>query len=49
MINTILMGQAKPEGKAKQARVIPDKPRRVPVYDDFGEIIRWVWSDTSER
>lgn len=21
------------------------RPQRVPVYDDFGEVIRWVWQE----
>ena len=24
------------------------KPRKVPVYDDFGEIVRWVWREPED-
>jgi len=30
----------------KRPPTIKAKPRKkIPVYDDFGEILRWVWSD----
>ena len=31
--------------KRTPPRLKPAKPRRIPLYDDFGEIIRWVWKE----
>lgn len=27
------------------AKKRPSKPKKVPIYDDFGEILRWEWRD----
>lgn len=40
-----LEARRKPAPSAKRKRPTPPVPRRIPVYDDFGEIIRWVWEE----
>lgn len=32
--------------KKSPARKNQPQPQRVPVYDDFGEVIRWVWRES---
>ena len=31
--------------KASSVKSKPQPAKKVPVYDDFGEIIRWVWQE----
>ena len=31
--------------KANPGKSKPKAPQKVPVYDDFGEVIRWVWQE----
>jgi hypothetical protein len=38
------------ESRRRPAKPIDKKPRqpvakKVPIYDDFGEVVRWVWRD----
>lgn len=38
--------RTKPPKPAKKSRRDKNNPgRKIPVYDDFGEVVRWVWQD----
>ncbi len=34
-----------PNPKKNPSNTRPKAKKKIPVYDDFGEILRWVWSD----
>jgi len=31
--------------KQQKTQTKPKRPKKKPVYDDFGELLRWVWVD----
>lgn len=31
--------------KQKSLKTVTRRPKKKPVYDDFGELLRWVWED----
>jgi hypothetical protein len=35
-------------GKTPQQKSKPQAPQKTPIYDDFGEIIRWVWREEGD-
>jgi hypothetical protein len=40
-----LEARRRPAAKTKASQPQPAKPQKVAIYDEFGEIIRWVWTD----
>lgn len=37
--------KAKPPTPSKPNRKRDGQGRKVPIFDDFGEVVRWVWQD----
>ena len=40
-----LEARRRPNARTKPRPAPRREPKKVAVYDDFGEIVRWVWSD----
>ncbi len=40
-----LEARRRPAAKAKTGQRQDRQPQKVAIYDEFGEIVRWVWSD----
>ena len=43
-----LEARRQPE-RVRQPKAKAAQPRKVPVYDDFGEVIRWVWREDGDE